>query len=129
MQPVGNLDENHPDVVAHGQQQFLERLGLGRRLVAEDASRYFRKPVYDLSDFRTENVGDVFHGVVGVFYHVVEQGGTDGGGTQADFAAYDLGYGQRMHDVRFAGKAAHSFVGLFGKIKSLGNDFHLFAVA
>ena len=127
MQPVGNLDENHPDVVAHGQQQFLERLGLGRRLVAEDASRYFRKPVYNLSDFRTENVGDVFHGVVGVFHHVVEQGGTDGGGT--DFAAYDLGYGQRMHDVRFAGKAAHSFVGLFGKIKSLGNDFHLFTVA
>ena len=83
MQPVGNLDENHPDVVAHGQQQFLERLGLGRRLVAEDASRYFRKPVYDLSDFRTENVGDVFHGVVSVFYHVVEQGGTDGGRTQA----------------------------------------------
>ena len=71
MQPVGNLDENHPDVVAHGQQQFLERLGLGRRLVAEDASRYFRKPVYDLSDFRTENVRDVFHGVVSVFYHVV----------------------------------------------------------
>ena len=129
MQPVGNLDEDYPDVVAHGQQQFLERLGLGRRLVAEDASRYFCKPVYDLGDFRTEDVGEIFHGVVCVFYYVVEQGGADGGRTQTDFAAYDLGYGQRMHDVRFAGKAAHSFMGLFGKIKSLGNDFHLFAVA
>ena len=28
MQTVRNLDQYHPDVIAHGQQQFLERLGL-----------------------------------------------------------------------------------------------------
>ena len=29
MQAVGNLDQNHPDVITHGQEQFPEILGLG----------------------------------------------------------------------------------------------------
>ena len=35
---VGNLDEDDADVIAHGEQQFFEVLGLCRSLVAKDTT-------------------------------------------------------------------------------------------
>ena len=38
VQAVAYLDEDHADVVAHGKEQLLEVLGLGRSLLAEDSA-------------------------------------------------------------------------------------------
>ena len=74
VQAVGNLDEDDADVVAHGQEQFLQVLDLGRRFVAKDAARDFRQSIDNLCYLGTEDVLDVGNGVVGVLDNVVQQG-------------------------------------------------------
>ena len=129
VQAVGNLDEDDADVIAHGEQELFERLRLGGSLVAEDAARNLGQPVNNLRDFRAEDVGDVFHRVVGVFHHIVQERGANGRGTKPDFATHDLCHCDGVHDVGFPRQAAHSLVGLFGEIEGLGDDFHLLAMA
>ena len=129
VQAVGNLDEDDANVVAHGEQQFLEVLGLGRSLFAKDAAADFRQSVYNLRNLGTEDVLDVLNGVVGVFDDVVEQGRANAGGAQPDFAARNLCYGDGVHDVWFARQSAHTLVCLPGKVEGFGNEVHFLAVA
>ncbi len=77
MKPVGNLDEYHPDVVAHCEQELLESLCLKRGPFPEYSAGDFCKPLYDVGDFRAEQVGYVLIGVVGVLFHVVKQRGAN----------------------------------------------------
>ena len=128
MEAVGNLDEDNAYVVAHREQELLERLGLQRGAVAEDAAGYFRDALHDVGDFRTEEVAEVFVRVVSVFLHVVQERGADRGRPEPDFAAGDLRHGNRVQDIRLAGAAAHAFVRLLGKVEGLGDEFHLAAV-
>ena len=73
VQTVADLYEDDADVLAHGEQQLLEVLGLRRCLLTEDATRNLGQSVDNLRNLRTKDVGDILHGVVGVFHHVVEQ--------------------------------------------------------
>ena len=102
VQAVGHLDEHHADVLAHGEQQFAEVLGLQRSLVAEDAARDLGETVHDACYLGAELCFDILDGVVGVLDYVVQQSGADAGGTQSYFLADDGRHRQRMHDVRFS---------------------------
>ena len=96
MQSVANLDENHSDIIAHGEQEFLEILCLPRCFVAEDSTAYLGESVNDLCYLFAEDVADVFYGVIGVFHHVVQQGCTDAGGAESHFLAGYLSHGDRV---------------------------------
>ena len=76
-----------------------------------------------------EDVGNVFHGVVGVFHHIVEQGRADTRRTKSHLLTGYLGHGDGVHDVRLTRKAFDSLVRLTCKIESLGDDVHLLAMA
>ena len=128
VEAVGNLDKDDADVVAHGEQQLLEVFGLCGSLVAEDTARYLGQSVHNLGYLGAEDVLDVLDGVVGVFHHVVQQGGADGGGTQSDFSTHNLGYGDGVQYVRFTRTPLDAFVRLVGKVECLGDDFHTLAV-
>ena len=128
MQAVGDFDENDAHVVAHGEQKLLERLGLERGFVAEDAAGNLGESLDDIGYFRAKEICDVFVGIFRVLLYVVEESGADGGAAESDFLADDLGNGDGMQDVGLTGEPAHALVCLFGKIESLGDDVHLAAV-
>ena len=96
--------------------------------VAEDAAGDFGQPVHNLGNFVSEDVLDVFHGIVRVLYHVVQQGGADGSGTQSDFVAHNLGYGNGVQDVWLARSPFDALMGMVGKVECLGDDLHALAV-
>ena len=128
MEAVGDFDEDDADVVAHRQQQLLERLGLDGGLLAEDAARDFGEPVDDFGYLGAEDVAQVLGGVVGVFDDVVEERGADAGAAQPDFLAGNLGHGDGVHDVGLAREAAHAAMSLAGKVEGLVDDFDVLAV-
>ena len=100
MQTVGHLYEHHPYVLAHGQEQLAEVLGLGRGLFAEYAAGDLCEAGYDLSYFLAEQALYILHGVVGVLHHIVEQCGAYRRGAQADLLARYLGHCYGMEYVR-----------------------------
>ena len=128
VQAVGNLDEDDAYVVAHGEQQLLEGLGLCRCLVAEDATRYLRHAVHNLCYLRTEDVGDVLHRIVRILHHIVQQRRADAGAAQAYLLAGNLRHGDGVHDVWLAGKSADALVRFLCEVEGLVDDFGVLAV-
>ena len=125
---VGNLDEDDADVVAHGEENLLERLCLHRGAVAKEATRHLGDAFHDVGHLLAEEIGHVFAGVVGVFDHIVEQGGTDARGAESDFTADDLCHRERVEDVGFAATPTDTFVSRLCKVEGAGDDVGLFAM-
>ena len=128
METVTNLDEDDTDVIAHGEQELLEVLCLCRSLVAEDTATDLGQSIDNLCYLGTEDIGDVFHRVVGVFHHVVQEGSADAGRTEPHLLAGYLSHGDRVHDVRLSGETAHTLVSLACKVERLGHDIYFLAV-
>ena len=103
VETVADFDEYDTDVIAHGQQQFLERLGLCRCLVAEDATGDLGESIDNLCNLLAEDVADVLHRVVCVLHHIVQQSSADAGTAQPYLAADDLRHGQRVGDIGLTG--------------------------
>ena len=72
MQPVTDLDEDDPDVITHGQQQFLEILCLSGGIVSKDATTDFGQSFYDLGNFITKNILNIFNGIIRIFNDVMK---------------------------------------------------------
>ncbi len=128
VEAVGHLDEHHAYILRHRQEELAEVLGLGRRLVAEDAAGDFGEPGHDLGDLLAEVLLDVLDGVVGVLDHVVEQRGADRGRAEADFLRCDFRDGDRVENVWLAGAAPYPLVGLLGEVEGALDYFDLLAV-
>ena len=128
VQTVAYLYKNNADVLAHGEQQFLEVLCLSRCLLAEYSSRNLCQSVDNLCYLRSEDVAYVLNSVVGIFYNVVEKCRTDAGGAQTYLFAGDTCHRYGVHDVGFSRQSAHSLVSLFGKVESLCYEVYLLAV-
>ena len=128
MQTVANLDENDANVITHGEQQFLEVLGLCRCLLAEDSTRYLGQPVDNLRNLRAEHIADILDCIIGIFHHIVQQCRADAGRAKAHLLTGDLGYGDGMHDIWFARKTTHALMCLTGKVECLGNQVHFLSV-
>ena len=128
MEPVGDLDEHHADVVGNGQQQFAEVLRLLGGLVAEHAAADLRQSVHYLGDLVAEQPADVVHRIVRVLHHVVQQRRAYTGRTQTDlFHAYARD-GYRVQDIRFSAQATHAVVRAVRKIKRMRDQLHFLAV-
>ncbi len=84
MQTVGHLEEHHPYVLAHGEQELAEILGLGRGLVTENTTGNLGETLDDLGNLLAEMLLDVPDSELSVLNHIVEQGGAYRGGTEPD---------------------------------------------
>ncbi len=99
VQPVGQLDDEHPDVARHRDDHLADRLGLGRGAVLDlvqlgDAVHQRRDVLAEIAPELGERVGGVLDGVV-------QQGGADRLGVHAELGQ-DRGDGQRVRDVGVA---------------------------
>ena len=128
VQAVGHLYEHHADVLAHGEQQLAEILGLQRRLVAEYAPGDFCKPLHELRYLCSEMLPDVVHGVFGVLHHIVQQCRAYACGAETYFLAGDFRHRYGVHDIRLAGAPADAFVCLAGESEGSLDNLHLLAV-
>jgi hypothetical protein len=79
VQPVGELDEDHPQILRHRHEQLAEvfrlfRLGRGQLQVGQ-----LRDPVDQLGDVAAEFLDDLGIGRLGVLDRVVQKRGDDRG--------------------------------------------------
>ena len=117
MQPVGQLHQNHPNVIRKRQQHFTEILRLLRRSIFKPAG-YFGQAVNDLGDFFTKQPLNVLDTHVRILDNVMQQCRHDTGCTQPDLFNDDLCNGQRVVYIGFSRPATHVFMRVNGSIKS-----------
>ncbi len=94
VQPVGQLDHQHPDVAAHREHHLAQGLGLGRLAVGDLVE--LRHPVDHGGDLLAEVGGQLRHRVRGVFDRVVQQRGAQRRFGHAQF-------GQNRRDRQWVG--------------------------
>ena len=99
VQAVGKLDEQHADVLAHGQHELTDRLNGG--VLAVGHLVQLGHAVDQVGDLFTELLGELLHRVVGVFHRVVQQAGGEHGAGRAHLRK-NRGHRHRVGDVRVA---------------------------
>ncbi len=95
---VGELDENHPDVVDHRQEHLAEVFRLAFLGGRERDGADFRDAFDDMRDFRAEKLLDAFDARERVFDDVVEEPGGDGDGVELEFDQ-ELGDSEGVDEV------------------------------
>ena len=99
VQAVGKLDEQHADVLAHGQHELTDRLNGGVFAVGHLVQ--LGHAVDQVGDLLAELFGELLHRVVGVFHGVVQQAGGEHGAGRAHLRK-NRGHSDRVGDVRVA---------------------------
>jgi hypothetical protein len=113
VQPVGQLDDQHPRVPGHRHDHLADRLGLGG--VAELDLVELGHPVDEVPDVDAELAAHVVEGVAGVLDGVVQQARHQRRGVHPELGQ-DGRHGQRMGDVRVAAASALALVALLGHL-------------
>lgn len=108
VEPVGEFDGHHADVVAGGDEHLAEGLRLGGGAVVDLLD--LGDAVDDEADLLAEFGADLIEGHVRVLDGVVEERGRQSGCLGAEFGE-DEGHGERMCDVRLTAFAHLSAVG------------------
>ena len=117
MEPVGELDHEHTDVLRHRDDHLAHRLGLGAVAVLQLVE--LGDPVDEHGDLVAEILTEVLEGVLGVFDGVMQQGGRKCLRSDSQFSQ-NLGHGDRVRDVRLTALALLSPVRLLrGHIRAL----------
>ena len=83
VQAVGELDQDDPDVVGHGQDHLADVLGLSLLLGLEVHLADLGHALDDGADLGAELLGNLSDGGVRVLHGVMQQAGHDGCGVQA----------------------------------------------
>ena len=103
VQPVGDLDHQHPRIAGHRDDHLADGLALGGG--AEHDLVQLGDAVDEMADLIAELGRQRLQRVAGVLDGVVQQGGHQCRGVHAEFGQ-DVGHRKRVGDVRIAG-AAH----------------------
>ena len=114
VQPVGDLDHQHPRVAGHGGDHLADSLALGG--AAQHHPVQLGDAVDEVGHLLAELLAQSLDGVAGVLDGVVQQRGHQSGGVHAQFGQ-DVGDGQRVGDVRVAGMAQLGGVLLVGDLE------------
>ena len=112
VQPVGQLDEDDPEVAAHGQKKFAETLRVGLLAGAEFHLVDLGHAVDQARDLLAEFARQPLDRDVGVFNGVMEDRSGDGLVIHAH-PGQDGGNRHRVQDVVFAGTPGLAAVGFF----------------
>ena len=104
VQPVGQLDDQDPQVLGHRDEHLAHRGGLLRLLRVELDPLELGDAVDDRGDLGAELALDVGEGDLGVLHRVVEQGGGDRDLVEPELGD-DPGHRERVVDVALAGLA------------------------
>ena len=113
VQPVGDLDHQHPRVAGHRDDHLADGLALGGG--AQHDLVQLGDAVDEMADLVAELGGQRLQRVAGVLDGVVQQRGDQRGGVHAELGQ-DVGHRQRMGDVRVAGAAQLVGVPLLGDL-------------
>ncbi len=113
VQPIGQLDEQHPDVTGHGDNHFADGGRLGFLPRGELDAVELGDPVDEPRHLRPEIGGDDLKGGRGVLHRVVEQRRLQGGAVHP-VAGQDGGDDERVDDERLAGEPPLPGVELVG---------------
>ena len=117
VEPVGDLDENDADILAHGDEHFPQVLHLLVFLGGVLDTGQLADALHQVGDGGREQLFHILVGGGGVLDDVVEQGGHDGLGVQLLFR-HDLGHGQGVDDIGLAAFALLAIVALIGVLES-----------
>ena len=98
VEPVGELDQDDPDVLGHRQEHLADVLGLLLLVAVGAEAGQLRDAVDELGDLAAEALLDVGQAVFGVLGDVVQERGLDGDRVDAELGE-DLGRGDRVRDV------------------------------
>ena len=115
VEPVGELDDEHPPVRRHGHEHLAHRGGLLGLFGVELQAVELGHPVDDGAHLGPELLGDVLEGEPGVLHRVVQQGRGHRPGVEAQVGD-DGGDGHGVGDVGLAGLAELAHVGLLGDL-------------
>ena len=113
VQPVRQLDEDHPDVLAHGQDHFAQGFRLLLLPVGKVQLGELGHPVHQPRHLGTEFLFDqIQRDLRAVLHRIVQQGGGDGGRIDHQLGD-DARHVPGMDHVRLAAFAGLALVGLF----------------
>lgn len=98
VEPVTELDQQHPEVLGHCHDHFPEALGLPVLPGAEVDVVQLGQAVDEPRDLRAEMARDVAERRVGVLDDVMQQAGADAGGIQPQVSD-DPCYTRRVHEI------------------------------
>ena len=110
VEPVGELDQDDPDVLGHRQQHLADVLGLLLLVAVGAELGQLGDAVDELGDLGAELLLDVGQAELGVLRDVVEERGLDGDRVDPELGQ-DLGRGDRVGDERLAGRPRLALVG------------------
>ena len=121
VETVGQLYDYDADVVVEGEEYPLEILGLQARLILVVVEGYldFGEAVDEGGYLFAEEVFDILHRVVGIFHHVVEQGGAYRFIAQTYLRDHYPGHRHGVEDIGFAAPPPHVLVGFCGEVEGL----------
>jgi hypothetical protein len=120
VEPVGELDEDDPDVLRHRQQHLPDVLGLLLFVAVGRELRQLGDAVDHVGDLGPEPLLEVLQAELRVLRHVVEECGLDREGIDAQLGR-DLGRGDRVGHVRLAGRTHLTLVGLDRQVERLAD--------
>jgi hypothetical protein len=116
VEPVGQLDDQHPDVAGHGDDHLADDLGLGRlpTLVADPVE--LAQPLGDLGHLGPELLADLLPRQQALLDGVVQQGGLHRHGVQAQ-VGHDRGHPQGVGQIGDARGPAAAGVAPAGQLE------------
>ena len=115
VQPVGQLDQHHADIAAHGQDHLAQRFGLALLAVGKIQLAQLGHAVHQHGHLLAKLLTDhIQRHVLAVLHRIVQKARGDGGRVDADFSQ-DAGHIDGMDDVGLAAQAALPAVHALGK--------------
>ena len=124
VEPVGELDDENADVLAHRQEHPAQVLRLPLLFAFELQGSQFGDTLDEQRHFFPEVVLHIFFSIGSIFDDIVQQTAHDGHLVHAEFCQ-DLRHRDGMDQIRLAGLSELPFMHLFGHIKSLPDAFHI----
>ena len=118
VQPVSNLDQHHPDVLAHGHEHLAQIFHLSFLGGGEIGSCQFGNALHQLRHGGSEQLFNLIVGGIGVLNTVMEQGTQNGINVQPHFY-HDFRNRQGVDDVGGAVLALLVLVLLIGILDGL----------
>ena len=113
MQPVGELDQQHPNILGHGEEQLAQVLRLGCFLGDQVKLLDLGQAVDQGGDLAAELLLDFSLRLFGILDDVMKESGGDGRAVELHFGQYS-GDLKRMIEERLAGSALLPAMGTHG---------------